>query len=456
MFLTKGILQAKNIDVSIMGDDLISRMAIILASISNGRSEITNISVNRYTKNLIDIIKNFNIDIGLDEQSSMITVVGKGLYGYQQANNFINIDSSIENLLLILIVIANQDFKTFITGNDDFVNGDFSCCFDYLENVNLVFNKNKQLPMLCYGKKEFLTKNVFSTSSVFDKNLLLLSSFFSKKSISITDEHLQDETIEKVLSFLGVSMATKYFDKTNFFTRDTVKCKDIVIDKTTQTSLEGKDYTIPLNLKEVVYIIFLFMFLDDIEEITINGVLVNELNDTIIDILIENGVDIQHKKQRMIMNNIKVSDLLIKKSTLKPISISKDRIKKVLEFYPFLMLLNILNNNSLFIYGAKYIREYDEKGYNFIVNILKNFGYQIDEVRDNIEFISSDDRYSNIQYNHSIETDTDDNKANITLAFLLSGVKFNNKITHCNIDSMVDIFPNFHKVLQQFNIKLND
>ena len=92
MFLTKGILQAKNIDVSIMGDDLISRMAIILASISNGRSEITNISVNRYTKNLIDIIKNFNIDIGLDEQSSMITVVGKGLYGYQQANNFINID----------------------------------------------------------------------------------------------------------------------------------------------------------------------------------------------------------------------------------------------------------------------------------------------------------------------------------------------------------------------------
>ena len=455
MFLTKGKTNEKTISLSVMGDDLISRMAIILSSISNGRSEIQNISVNKHTKDLIDIIRKFKIEINLDEFNNLITIDGKGLFGYQQADNFIDVHSSIENLLLILIVLANQEFKTFITGDSSFSQGNFACIFDYLENIDIVFNRDKQLPMLCYGKKNFLVKNVFSTNSIFDKNLLLLSSIFSKKNISITDENLQQETTEKILSFLGLSITTKYFENTNFFTRNTIRCKDIFIDKTKQIKLEGKNYDIPLNLKEVVYIIFLFIFLDDLEEMLISDVAVNELNDTIIEILIENGVDIQYKKQRMIMNTIKVSDLLIKKSKLKPISISKDRIKKVVDFYPFLILLNVLNNNSLFIYGVKTIKEYDEIGYKFIMNTLNSFGYQLEEIRDNIEFTSNEDVYNNIQCNHSIE-DTENIKADILLAFLLSGVKYNNKVVLENIDNIVDIFPNFNNVLNQLNIKLND
>ena len=94
-------------------------------------------------------------------------------------------------------------------------------------------------------------------------------------------------------------------------------------------------------------------------------------------------------------------------------------------------------------------------GYKFLINTLNSFGYKIEEIRDNIEFVSHEDAYNNIQYNHSID-DTENIKADMLLAFLLSGVKYDNKVILENIDNIIDIFPNFNNVLNQLNIKLND
>jgi 5-enolpyruvylshikimate-3-phosphate synthase len=115
------------------------------------------------------------------------------------------------------------------------------------------------------------------------------------------------------------------------------------------------------------------------------NVAVNEYNDTIIKVLIDNGVNIQFKNQR-ISNGIKVSNIIVKQSQLKPAYISKLRLKNIMPHYIFVVLLNVLKNNSLTLMGIDLIKKEDAENYEFMCKFLETLGYMVDENKGNLEF----------------------------------------------------------------------
>lgn len=453
MFIKKKVLNTDNcsnkVGLLLCGDNVLSRFAIAIASLCSGTSCIKNISVNEKVINLIEQLKQLGVDIKQDGENIIIN--GKGLYGFQQPRNIIDIKDSKKNLLLMLILVANQDFKTFITGSDDFVLKDFSFIYNYLENINIVFNSDEHLPLLCYGKRGFLQHSSFTVEDCFDKGVLLLSSIFNKKNTVLSDKDLQDETVENILKHFGVDISEKYYETTNFLTRTTKKCKEIVVNKNKTGMLEGKNLEIPANLKDTFYCIIAFLLTNN-EEIVIKNVMVNELNDDIIKLLIENGVDLQFRNQRVI-NEIKVSDLIIKRSELKPLSVSKERTKKVVDYYPFVILLNLLKNNSFKVFNAKYLKEKDKENYLFTLQFAKQLGFELVENKDELEFVAKD----NFELPKNNINIVDKLEPTMQLAVLLAGICCDGKIEcNCNIKEIKDIFTDFDKMLSKLNLTCNE
>ncbi|MDR2760627.1 MAG: hypothetical protein LBB09_02155 [Rickettsiales bacterium] len=376
-------------ELPLTGEDFISRFMVIFSILCNGKNEIRNFSVNKNSMNLVKILKDdLGIDISLDESSNTLTVVGKKDYfNLTQPANVINVGSSLKNLIFLVILVSNQNFKTFITGDEKILGTDLSFLQRYIKNIDAIFNVKNRPPLLIFGKPFHCDKSSFVAENTADKNFLLLSSLFNKyDAINITDENIRGEFIESILKYYNFQITEKYFQRLNFLTREEKKCKDITIFKKTPLQVEPKVFEVPVDLKEAVYSIILFLF-SNREEIFLKNVAINEYNETIIKILIDNGANIQFKNQK-ILNGIKVSDVAVKQSALKPISISKTRLKETAEYFPFIILLNILKGNSFTILGIDYLKKYDGNNYEFVLKFCRSMGCRIEENRGNLDFIS--------------------------------------------------------------------
>jgi 5-enolpyruvylshikimate-3-phosphate synthase len=441
------------VDLPLAGEDFISRFMVVFSVLCDGKNEIRNFSVNKNSMNLIKILRdNLGIDISLDQKMNTLTVVGKKDYfNLAQPVNVIDVGSSLENLIFLAILVSNQNFKTFITGNEKILEMDLSFLQKYIKDVDVIFNIKNRLPLLIFGKPFHCDRTSFVADNTLDKNFLLLSSLFNKyDTVNIIDENIRGEFIESVLKCYGFQITEKYFQHTSFLTWEVKKCKDITIFKKKPLRTEPKVFEVPVDLKEAIYSIFLFLF-SDREEIFLKNVAINEYNETIVKILTDSGLNIQFKNQK-ILNGIKVSDVVVKQSALKPISISKIRLRETIEYYPFIILLNILKGNSFTIMGIDLLKKYDGDNYEFILKFCRAMGCRMEENRGNLDFVSDGELQLS---DHEIKPEKLNPKINMFL-FLIGLLKEKNISLGVDFGLVEEEFPNVNIVLNTLNFKINE
>jgi 5-enolpyruvylshikimate-3-phosphate synthase len=452
MFIKKtdGSISGENVELSLMGMDFISRFALVFSVLCSGENEIKNFSINNNSMNLVDILKNFGIQMTLDSEKHVLKIVGKGgCSNLSQPSNVLNVGNSINNLIFLSILASNQDFKTFITGGEGILGVDVSFLEKYLKNVDIIFNTKNRLPMLLLGKPNHHDKTSFVAINTMDKNFLLLLSLYSKyNAINIIDDDIKDEFVESIFKHYGMELSEKYSENTNFLTREVRKCKEIIVVKNSKLNIKAREFVVPVDIKEAFYTIFLFLF-SDREEVCINTVAINEYNDSLLKILLDNGVNLQFKNQK-ILNGIKVSDISVKQSFLKPFLISKLRLRDAADYCIFIMLLNILKNNSFTMMGVDKVKKYDEITYEFAVNFCRQLGYSIEEGRGDLDFVSN----KKPLLTNKINMGNPNSKTNIFLFF--STILLENNIeSEINFELIKEEFPNVENVMNKLGFEIN-
>lgn len=416
----------------------ISKLVVLVSSLCSGISNIKNLSQHKVLQLLINLIKKFNIDIIQDKNITIVN--GKNINFWQQPNNILNVENNRDILNYLVSLVASRNFKTFFTGNDEFILKNIEN-FEFFEHNNFIFKDNKNhLPLLVYGGYK-LQKNSFKVKNTLEKNSLMLNFLVSPtKNLIINECGVEEEYLEKILNFYGVEFKENQFESRNFLTGERIKCKELNFLVSTN-EIFGKDFIVPANMNEAIYTIFACIAVG-LEEFYIENVAINEFNGEIINILIENGVVIELKNQK-ILNGIKTADLSIKQVELKPISLSKNRFSKILELYPFLIMLNVIKRNSLTIQGIKELKINEPQNYNFLIKFLSSIGVFVDEERD---LLKLDCKNASPENMNKIELENIDEK--LILAIYITAFSLDKEVTFADNIDLNNIFPNMKNIFE--------
>ena len=438
----------KNINkIVLYGDSNISKLVLLVSSLCNGISTIKNISKSDEIYNLIKILNSFSINI--NDTNGIILVNGLDIKHWKQPNDVINIKNSIDIFFYLSNIISKTNFRTFITGHKNILSNNFVSLKYLNDNHNLNFKKNYCLPVLINGTSNFKQSKV-QVDDLLSKYSIIFNIIANRYDCIIYENELKEEYLEHILRYYGFEIKETLSEKRNILNKNSKKNKEIYIKHT--KTINGKEFFVPVSILETVYTIFLGYILN-IDEFIIENISLNELNSDIISILIDNGVNITYKNQR-IVNDIKIVDFHIKYSNLRELSISRKRLANTLEDYQLIIMLNILKRNKINIAGIKELKLKESKEYNQFINIIKSINVTIKENKDMLEI---DPSSLNIG-SYNLILDDNNNLSNKTkLVLFMSNIALSNRIfelKELNYD-LLNIFPNLNNVLEQLNFTID-
>jgi 5-enolpyruvylshikimate-3-phosphate synthase len=435
-------------NIKLYGDKIISELIILVSSLYENALYVNNLSKHKDIINLIKILDNFDIKV---TQNSTFTIVnGKNLREWKQPNNVINISSSLDILHYLVNIISSRDFRVFITGDDDFVK-DALIDFDYLKNNNFITKSENKLPILLMGNYKLLENN-FKIKNIQKKYYILLNSVANGSSCFLEEYDIKNEYLENILSFYGVDLKERLFEDRSFFSKDVIRCKELSIFPEINRKSYPKDFFVPISIDEAIYTIFIGLSLD-IEEFCIENVSVDEFNGEVLKVLVENGVNLELKNQK-VLNGIKIVSLHIKKSVLRPLSISKNRILKMLDFYQIIILLNVIKKNNINILGINEIKAIEKNDYDFLIDLLTLLKVFSKEDKSLLELGCENSDFSDLK---TIKITQNNISNKMFLSIFLFGIIINKEIIGRNYNDLLDIFPNMYNVFEQLNIEvIND
>jgi len=101
-------------EIKVNGDKSISHRALIFSAMSNGYSEIENLSSAGDCYSTIKCLVKLGVEI---EMGKTIKVLGKGLGGFKEPEDILDVENSGTTIRLISGLLAGQSFFSVITGD---------------------------------------------------------------------------------------------------------------------------------------------------------------------------------------------------------------------------------------------------------------------------------------------------------------------------------------------------
>lgn len=430
-------------EIKVQGDRCISLFSILLSSIASGRSKLHGLLESKEVLNFIEIIKKLGITV-LKDSNGLWIINGNGISGLKEPTNVIDILDSKDILYLLVGLLSSYNFKIFFKGDDSLINTDLEYMFNIFKSININFNgrNNKNLPFLMLGnsnKKQinFETENYNSIL----KNALLLSSLGTQKENKIIEKEKSTNHLEILMKYFGIS-----FEEHDIGSMNNINIKigkEIIISG--NQNFSANDIIIPSDTTFSAFIAVLALMIPN-SNITLSGVLMNQYRDAFYRTLIDMGADIIFVNQKIVCGE-KICDINVKYSKLKDTTIPANRIYKIIDEFPSLILISCLTDAKIEIQGTKIIKNYNLSDYNQIIKIMKdlevNFSDEADLLKINGKITASDKK---------IMVDKNITNPNIILMLGLFGL-FIEHTVELNKD-IEDHFPNLRCFLKCIGINV--
>ena len=368
-------------DIKVQGDRDISYFSIILSSLALGKSKINGLLESKNVLNLIEIIKKIGIDIQKESDGSW-SVDGKGVDGFKEPINVIDIANSKEILFLLIGLLSSYNFKLFFKGDNCLSDLNLKNIFEIFESLGVIFNgrNNENLPFLMIGNndKKQLKYEINGYDSLL-KNVLLLSSLNVQKENIITESEKSKNHLEIMMKYFGIS-----FDEHDVGSKGNLTTKigkEIFLNG--KQIFSAKEINVPASVSFSAFITALAVLIPD-SNIILKNILINQHRDAFYRTLIDMGADITFINQKIVCGE-KVADINVKYSTLKDTVIPANRLYKMIYEYPVLIFIASLINAKVEIQGIKTLKTNDLENYKYILYILKELGVKFEESNDSLE-----------------------------------------------------------------------
>ncbi len=407
------------------GDKSISHRAIILGSISEGKTVIENCLISGDVLRTIDCFKALGVDIKI--KGSTVTIIGKGLKGLRPPKTPLYCGNSGTTVRLISGVLVAQNFCSEVEGDSSLNKRPMDRIILPLRLMggNIKGRKDKLPPLEIKSTNKLKGINYeLPIASAQVKSAILLASIYGEGPTTIIEKAPSRDHTERMM---------KYFD-------GNIKKMDKKIIVKPVSKLNGKEVYVPGDISSAAYFIVGALILKG-TELLIKNVGINETRTGLIEVLKKMGGKINIVNLR-INNNEPMADIHVKYSKLKGIEIKGDIIGKLIDEIPILAVAATMAEGKTIIKDARELKYKETNRIKAMVNELRKMGADIEELEDGMIIGGR-----GILNGGKLKSYNDHR---IVMALSIAGLCAQDKIYFDSTECIKISFPNFFNELDSF------
>jgi 3-phosphoshikimate 1-carboxyvinyltransferase len=412
--------------IEVPSDKSITHRAIMLSSLAEGNSIVRNYLPSDDCNRTIEAFRQMGTEIKIDNSNLYIKGVGLKLQKPQNGKYNIYAGNSGTTTRLLSGILAGQNFKTVIVGDDSLSKRPMQRIILPLSRMGADIKSNDGLlPLIIKGKTPLKALNYESDKSTAQvKSAVLFAGLYADDVTTYKEPVKSRDHSERILKAFGAD----------------VRISGNFVTVCPAERLTAQDITVPGDISSAAFFIAAALILPD-SNLTIRNVGINPTRNGLIEVLKQMGADITLTNLREISQE-PVCDIVVKYSKLKAAEIDASLVPRMVDEIPVFALIATQANGITRISGAEELRIKESDRIEAVTSQLKKLGAQVESLEDG--FIINGNSGFNL-FGTVVDSFEDHRIAMVlAIASLIAEGETIIRNSHC-----VDIsFPGFYKVLK--------
>lgn len=351
-------------EVTVPGDKSISHRAVMLGSLAEGTTEISNFLQGADCLSTIDCFRRMGIEI--ENTAERILIHGKGLHGLSAPTDVLNVGNSGTTTRLISGILAAQPFETTLNGDASIQKRPMRRIIEPLSMMGADItsvNGNDCAPLRIVGAplKGIHYHSKIASAQV--KSAILLAGLYADGITQVTEPTVSRNHSEIMLNYFGASVSSEG-------TTATIEPNPV---------LKGRNVIVPGDISSAAYFIAAGLLVPG-AEVLIRNVGINPTRDGILRVAQAMGGDITCLNVNH--DGEPTADLLVKHSTLHGITIEGDIIPTLIDELPVINIMAAYATGTTIIKNAEELRAKESNRIDIMVDHLNAMGCDITGTED--------------------------------------------------------------------------
>jgi 3-phosphoshikimate 1-carboxyvinyltransferase len=418
-------------EVSPPPDKSISHRAIILSSLSEGKSAVRNFLDAEDPMRTIEAFRQMGIEIesrvkgqGSREQTSEIIIKGKGLRGLHEPDGIIDCGNSGTTMRLMSGVLSGQPFSATLTGDAFLLKRPMQRIIRPLSEMGAEISAEEggypPLRITGGGLRPIRYDSPVASAQV--KSAVLLAGLYCDGVTTVTEPGKSRDHTERMLIARGVD----------------VKVSGLEVSVRGGASPAPADITIPGDLSSAAFFIVAGLIVPD-SEILVRNTGINPTRSGLIDILKNMGGDLRLENQREVSGE-PVADVVVKYSSLRGIAVDGRAVLESIDEFPVICIAASRAEGRTTITGAGELRVKESDRIAAMASELGKLGVAVEEREDGLSIEGRQTFGSGAVQSHG------DHRVAMSLA--VAGLSSESGITVSDTACINTSFPRFMEMLE--------
>jgi len=355
-----------NHTLTVPGDKSITHRSVMLLSLSEGNSIISNYLKADDTNRTITAFKNMGVNI-TEISDDKLLVEGVGIKGLKAPHCAIDAGNSGTTIRLLSGILAGQNFSCEIFGDESLSKRPMKRIIEPLRlmGVEISAKDDQYPPLKIKGNPDLKPiKYTMPVASAQVKSCIIFAGMQAKGETHVIEPAPSRDHTEKMLKYLGAKI-------------------DVYENKITiegPTTLKAKDIHVPGDISSASYFLVAGLLVPN-SEIEIKNVGFNKYRIGFLQILSKMGANIQIKNIENVCNET-VVDIVASSSELHGLSVDQNLIPSMIDEIPLLVLVATQAKGTTIISGAEELRVKESDRIKTITTELNKMGAKITELTD--------------------------------------------------------------------------
>lgn len=352
-------------EVIIPGDKSISHRAIMLGSLAEGTTEISNFLQGADCLSTIACFQQMGVTI--ENKENVITIKGNGLHGLKKPSGLLDVGNSGTTTRLMSGILAAQNFSCTVNGDASIQKRPMNRIITPLSQMGADIKSIKEngcAPLEITGKPLHSIHYDSPVASAQVKSSILLAGLYADGVTSVTEPYVSRNHTELMFRYFGV-------DSTTENTTASVK---------PATKLIGQKVIVPGDISSAAYFIAAGLIVPN-TELVIKNVGINPTRDGILRVCQAMGATITYENKQDLSGE-PTADLIVRTSNLHGTTIGGSIIPTLIDEIPIIAILACFAEGTTIIKDAQELKVKESNRIDVMVENLSKMGADITATDD--------------------------------------------------------------------------
>ena len=417
-------------EISVQGDKSISHRAVILGSIAEGTTRVTNFLP---SEDCIRTIKAFEaMGINIEMNRNTLIINGKGLNGLTEPNDVMDMGNSGTSARLLCGLLSGQPFFSVMTGDSSLRRRPMKRVADPLRMMGATIwgrGGGDFLPMCIKGSEIKGITYKLPVASAQVKSAILFAGLYAKGRTSVEEITTSRDHTERMMVYFGINLMRKG--------------SILIVEGGEKPS--AKEVEVPGDISAAAFFMVGASLIEG-SEVVIKDVGINPTRTGIIDILRKMGASIEISNQRE-MGAEPAGDIRIKSALLKGVEIKGDIIPRCVDELPVICIAAAVAEGETVIKDASELRVKESDRIAVMAECLSRVGVEVETYPDGIRIKGGRGFKGTVCNSHG------DHR--IAMSMAIAGLITEGEMTIEDTECINTSFPEFEETLRKLVKRIN-